>query len=191
MRYLVLRGHGYAQLGFIVKGELLDKRSPSLTEKPTPVFRELIRNMNPETAYFYLLDVMETDIRNGLLRKSQIILTDEINRVFYSESALDYCDERAYNGRYYNWNNLTIVCNDDSSPNWELTHTEIAEIYYTIPAFFLDLMSHNSAYNGYYVAFGNPNPAKIAVYNPNNRLLFSGAYDNTAKQMNLYPPKRA
>lgn len=190
MRYLVLRGHGYAQLGFIAKGERLDTRSPSLTEKPTPTFRELIRNMNPETVYSYLLNVMETDIRNGLIRKSQIILTDEINRVFTSESALDYCDERAYNGRHYNWNNLTVVLNNSTSPNWELVDKIIDEPHRSIEDFFLELMSHNSSHNGYYVAFGNPNPAEIAVYNPDNRLLFFGAYDNDVKQMNLYPYKR-
>ncbi len=191
MFYQMLRGHGYAQLGFIVKAEYVDKRTPPIAQNQKPKLVEHLRTMNPESAWSKMLDMMLFDINNGNTVKSAIILTDELGRVFNADRAMDYCDERAYMGRYYNWQGLPIAAQNPESPAWITISGLLPETYGNHESFLRDLLSHNSYLPGYGISYNQTNPGKIDVWKNDGIILFHGAYSAKDECLNLYPSRLA
>lgn len=191
MLYQMLRGHGYAQLGFIVKAEYVDKRTPPIAQNQKPKLVEHLRTMNPESAWGKMLDMMTLDIRNGNTVQSAIILNDELGRVFKADRAMDYCDERAYMGRYYSWQGLILVTQNPDSPVWNTISTSLPQTYANHEAFMLDLLSHNSYLPGYGISYSQSSPGKIDVWKNDGITLFHGAYSAKDECLNLYPSRLA
>ena len=189
MLYQMLRGHGYAQLGFIVKAEYVDKRTPPIAQNQTPKLVEHLRTMNPELAWSKMLDMMMLDINNGNTVKSTITLTDELGRVFKGERAMDYCDERAYMGRYYSWQGLTIVTQNPDSTAWKSIKRLLPETYANHEAFLLDLLAHNSYDPEYGIVYSQTNPCKIDVWKNDGITLFHGVYSVKDECLNIYPSR--
>ena len=189
MFYQMLRGHGYAQLGFIVKAEYVDKRTPPIAQNQTPKLVEHLRTMNPESAWSKMLDMMTLDISNGNTVKSAITLADELGRRFNGERAMDYCDERAYMGRYYAWQGLTLVTQNPDSPGWQSIKRLLPETCDNHEAFLLDLLSHNSYLPGYGIAYSQKNPCKIDVWKNDGIMLFHGVYSVKDECLNIYPAR--
>lgn len=185
MLYQILRGYGYAQLGFIVKAEC----APLIAQNQTPKFFEHLRTMNPELAWSKMLDMMTFDILNGNTVKSAITLTDELGRVFNGEQAMDYCDERGYMGRYYSWQGLTLATQNSESPAWNAISGLLPETYANHEALLLDLLSHNSYLSGYGISYSLTNPCKIDVWKNDGVELFHGVYSNADSCLNLYPAR--
>ena len=189
MLYQMLRGHGYAQLGFIVKAEYVDKCTPPIAQNYTPKLVEHLRTMNPESAWGKMLDMMTLDINNGNTVKSTITLSDELGRVFNGERAMDYCDERAYMGRYYAWQGLTLVTQNRESTGWKTINSLLPETYSNHEAFLLDLLSHNSYLPGYGISYSQINPCKIDVWKNDGITLFHGVYSAKDECLNIYPSR--
>lgn len=189
MLYQMLRGHGYAQLGFIVKAEYVDNRTPPIAQNHKSKLVEHLRTMNPECAWSKMLDMMILDINNGNTVKSAITLSDELGRVFNGERAMDYCDERAYMGRYYAWQGLTLVTQNRESTAWKVINSFFSETYSNHEEFLINLLSHNSYLPGYGIFYSQVNPCKIGVWKNEGVMLFHGVYSAKDDCLNLYPSR--